>query len=109
VVSPVEHLTRLAGTVLARWPHERLPDRDVVLLDVDSAEVVLGPDLLSQRIGQEVEVTVRRELLGAAGPGARLSVRAHLTPVGVVAESHPPPGELLIAEAGPGQGGPGIG
>src|SRR4029453_1750027 len=52
IVQAIENLTLLSGTVLARKPHPKLPDYDVVTLQVDGAEPVEGKaNLLRERAG----------------------------------------------------------
>jgi hypothetical protein len=109
VVSPPPNLTLVSGTILARGPHDRLADWDVVSLAVDATSPVAGMrDLVGPNIARtsrradagddraEVEVAVRRELLGAAGPGWHLTFRARLTPDGPMAEAHPAAGDLTV-------------
>ena len=89
MVAPVDNLTRLSGTLRDRRPH---PDRDgweLVVLDVAEVEPVEGrADLLSRRRGETLEVAVPVATLADAVPGGPLSVRARLTPRGVVSEPH---------------------
>jgi hypothetical protein len=108
MVAPPPNLTTVTGTVLARRPHDELPDWDVVTLAVDEVAAVpglrdlIGPTLQtsagpdSQATGPELVLAVRRELLGAAAPGWRLRCRVRLTPNGAMAESHPEPAELAL-------------
>jgi len=102
VVSPPPNLTEVSGSILARRPHPTLPDWDVVSLAVDSSSPVPGVrDIAGPRLrtppGEgppagppEVDVAVRRDLLGAAGPGWHLTCRVKLTPDGLMAERRPP-------------------
>ena len=91
MVSAPDNLTRLAGPLVERRPHPQLPDWELVLLDVQEVEPVPGrADLLSRRRGEIVEVAVPTAALAGAAPGGRLSVRATLTPRGVVSEPHRP-------------------
>ncbi len=106
MVSAAPNLTRVTGTVLARRPHPTLPDRDAVLLAVDETQRVdslrdlVGPVLARARLREdgrrEVEVVVRRELLGEAAPGWRLTCRVRLTPNGLLAEPHPAPDAFAL-------------
>ena len=99
MVSAAPNLTRVTGTVRSRRPHPTLPDRDAVVLAVDDTQRVpglrdlVGPVLAGAPVGddgrREVEVAVRRELLGAAAPGWRLTCRVRFTPNGLLAEPHP--------------------
>jgi hypothetical protein len=86
----IENLTQLAGTIAARLPHSQLADYDVVTLDVERADPVEGKaNLVTASAGSRLEVTIRRALLGAAGDGSRLRLRAKRSPDGVMAEPHP--------------------
>lgn len=86
--------------MLARKPHPRLPDYDVLTVQVDRAEAVEGKaNLLAARSGGPVEVSVRRALLGAMPADARLRCRAKLTPDGAMCEPHPDAGEFEILGA----------
>jgi hypothetical protein len=108
VVSAAPNLTRVTGTVLARRPHPTLPDRDTVLLAVERTQRVdglrdlVGPVLARARPGEdgrrELEVVVRRQLLGDAGPGWRLTCRVRFTPNGLLAEPHPAPDAFALQE-----------
>ena len=87
MVSAPDNLTRLAGPLVERRPHPRLPDWELVVLDVQEVEPVPGrADLLSRRLGERLEVAVPRAVLGGTGPPDHLSVRARLTARGVMAE-----------------------
>jgi hypothetical protein len=108
VVAPPPNLTLLSGTILARRPHETLQDWDVVALAVRNALPVpgmrdlVGPSLARTDGGsgdgrREVVVTVRRELLGEAGPGWHLTCRVKLTPSGPMAEPHPADADFRVA------------
>ena len=91
MVSAVDNLTRLAGPLVDRRHHPQLPDWELVLLDVQEVEPVPGrADLLSRRLGERLEVAVPTSVLGVAAPPEHLSVRARLTPRGVMAEPHRP-------------------
>jgi hypothetical protein len=91
VVAPVDNLTRLTGTLRERRAHPSLAGWELVVLDVAEVEPVPGrADLLSRRRGETLEVAVPVASLADAAPGGRLSVRARLTPRGVMAEPHRP-------------------
>ena len=91
MVAPVDNLTRLTGTLRGRSPHPTRDGWELVLLDVAEVEPVAGrADLLSRRCGETVEVAVPAAVLADAAPGGALSVRARLTPRGVMAEPHRP-------------------
>ena len=112
MVSAAPNLSRVTGTVLARRPHPTLPERDAVLLAVDATQRVDGlRDLLGPVLARaparddgrrEIEVVVRRQLLGEAGPGWRLTCRVRFTPNGLLAEPHPAPEAFALEEAGDG-------
>ena len=87
MVQGIENLTRLDGRLVTREPDPRRADRDVAVIRVEHAVPVAGKvDLLSRRVGEDLVVAFRRELLAGAGPGARLTFRAHLVPEGAIAE-----------------------
>ena len=93
----VENLTQLVGTIVARQPHPRLGDYDVVTLDVERAEPVEGKaNLLATAAGTRIDVTMRRALLGAAGAGAKVHLRAKRTLDGAMSEPHPEAGHFRI-------------
>ena len=99
MVAAVENLTRLEGTILSRSPHERLDGWDEVVLQVTGTQSVPGKaDLVSARRGTEpLHLAVRRDLLGAAGPGSRLTARARLAAGDVLAEPYPQAGDFEVA------------
>lgn len=100
MVSAAPNLTQVTGTILARRPHPTLADRDVVVLAVEGTQEVPGlQDLVGPAVARadirddgrpEVEVAVRRELLGEAAAGWRLTCRVRFTPNGLLAEPYPP-------------------
>ena len=97
MVQGVENLTRLSGRLVSREPDPRRPDWDVVVVRVATADPVAGKaDLLSRRVGEDLAVAFRRELLAGAGPGARLTFRAQFVPEGAIAEPYPDDGDLLV-------------
>ncbi len=106
MVSAAPNLTRVTGAVRSRRPHATLPDRDTVVLAVDATQRVPGlrdlvaPVLARAPLGgdgrRELEVVVRRELLGAAAPGWRLTCRVRVTPNGLLAEPHPAAGAFAL-------------
>jgi hypothetical protein len=97
VVQMVENQTVVSGTVIARKPHATLGDYDIVTVRLEGAEPVPGKaDLLSPQLGKTVEVSVRRALLGNAGPGMHLRCKAKRTLDGAMCEPHPDPGDLEI-------------
>jgi hypothetical protein len=109
VVSAAPNLTQVTGTIIARRPHPTLADRDVVVLAVDGTQEVpdmrdlVGPAVARAEIRDdgrpEVEVAVRRELLGDAAPGWRLTCRVRFTPNGLMAEPHPVDGAFAVEPA----------
>ena len=91
MVAPVDNLTRLTGTLRGRRPHPSLDGWELVVLHVVDVEPVPGrADLLSRRRGETLEVAVPVATLTGCEPGGELSVRARLTPRGVMAEPHRP-------------------
>ncbi|WP_298804469.1 hypothetical protein [uncultured Pseudokineococcus sp.] len=105
MVAPAPNLTRVTGTVARRRPHPALDAWDLVALAVESTAPVPGrADLVSRRLppGAPLEVAVRRELLGDAGPGWRVDVRVRATPADVLAETSPAPGDLVLRPPPPG-------
>jgi hypothetical protein len=108
VVAPPPNLTSVTGTILARRPHETLPDWDAVTLAVDDVAAVPGlRDLVGPNLPEsaptggtatapELVLAVRRELLDGAEPGWRLTCRVRLTPNGVMAEPHPSPADIAL-------------
>jgi len=100
MVQGVENLTRLDGRLVTREPDPRRAGWDVAVIRVEDAEPVAGKaDLLSRRVGEDLPVAFRRELLGAAGPGAGVTFRAHVVPEGAVAEPYPDDGDLEVRPA----------
>jgi hypothetical protein len=100
VVQGVENLTRLAGRLVTREADPRRAGWDAVVVHVTAAGPVAGTaDLLSGRVGEDLTVAFRRELLAGAGPGARLSFRARFVPGGALAEPFPEDGDLLVEPA----------
>jgi hypothetical protein len=97
VVQGIDNLTRIRGRVLARRPDPRRSGWDVVEVRVEEAGPVAGhADLLSERVGGDLAVAFRRELLAGAGPGARLTFLARSVPEGAIAEPYPADGDLLV-------------
>jgi hypothetical protein len=108
VVAPPPNLTVVSGRVLARRPHDRLPDWDAVTLAVESTAPVaglrdlIGPNLGGPNLGgpdliaPELVIAVRRELLGEAASGWHLTLRVKHTPNGPMAEQHPASGDLVV-------------
>ena len=96
----VENQTELVGTILSREPHPELSDYDIVAVKVDRATPVEGKaDLLSQMLGTELPVTLRRALLDDdARPGAVIRFRAQRTPDGAMADTYPDPGTFAVGE-----------
>jgi hypothetical protein len=100
VVQGIANLTRLSGRLVAREPDPRRAGWDAVVVRVTAAGHVAGKaDLLSGRVGQDLVVAFRRELLAGALPGARLTFRAQALPGGALAEPYPDDGDLLVDPA----------
>lgn len=99
----IDNLTRLRGQILKRAPHPIRSGYDVLTVQVDDTQAVDGKaDLLGQHRGRPLDVAVRSELLHGVPdtPGARVDLRAKMTPDGALAESHPQPGQFDVV-AGP--------
>ena len=100
MVAPVPNLTRVVGTVKARSPHPTLPGWDLVRLEVTSTEPVPGmADLLTGRIGSDLEIAVRQDLLPESAIGRRLACRAKRTPAGAMCEPNPAAGQFAVSTA----------
>jgi hypothetical protein len=110
VVAPPPNLTVVSGRVLARRPHDALPDWDAVTLAVDSTAPVQGlRDLVGPNLARtpaaggadseppELVIAVRRDLLGDVAPGWSMTVRVKHTPNGPMAEQHPASADLVLA------------
>jgi glutathione synthase/RimK-type ligase-like ATP-grasp enzyme len=99
MVQVIENLSQIRGKIVARAQHPTLDNYDVVTVQVERVETVPGKaNILQSLLGGTVNVTVRRGLLGNAGPGAGLRCRAKRTPDGAMCEPHPPPGEFEITQ-----------
>ncbi len=97
MVQAVENLTRLSGRLVAREPDPRRAGWDAVVVHVTAAAPVEEKaDLLSGRLGEDLRVAFRRDLLAGAGPGARLDFRAQFLPGGALAEPYPDDGDLQV-------------
>lgn len=99
----VENQTELVGTIVSRERHPELSGYDVVAVKVHKATPVEGKaDLLSQMVGTELPVTLRRALLDdTARPGAVIRFRAQRTPDGAMADTYPDPGTFAVGEHPP--------
>lgn len=97
----VENLTQLVGHIVARAEHPDLAGFDLVTIGVDEARPVEGrADLLAGVAGSKLDVEVRRALLGDAGAGASIRMRAARTGRGsVMAEPHPQPADFSVGSA----------
>ena len=97
----VENLTEFTGRVLARQRHPSLDGYDLVTLRAEQSHGVQGyADLLSARVPGDLELVVRRDLLGDAGPRAVLRCRAALTGRGeIMVQPHPAPGDFSVQPA----------
>lgn len=97
MVQAVENLTALTTQLVEAGPHPQLAGWDRAVVDVLTAVPVPGrADLLSQRVGQRVELAVRHDLLGAAAPGAVVRLRARLASGEILAETNPAPGDFAV-------------
>jgi hypothetical protein len=93
----MENLSQLSGKVLSRKPHPRLPDYDVLTVQLDQIDPVEGKtDLLATRLGSPIELSVRRALLGSTSANVRVRCRAKLTPDGAMCEPYPEPGSFEV-------------
>jgi hypothetical protein len=98
MVQSIENLTRICGTILQRKPHPQLADYDVLSVGIALAEPIEGKaDLLSQYVGSQLDVAVRRALLGNAQAGNGLRCRAKRTPDGAMCEPHPEADDFSVA------------
>jgi hypothetical protein len=98
----IENLTHLRGRILKRAPHPARAGYDLLTLQVDEAAPVQDKaDLLGRHVGGQLDVAVRSELLqdAPATPGARVDLRAKMTPDGALAEPHPDPGNFVVSPA----------
>src|SRR5690349_12562742 len=97
MVQAIENLTVIIGTILSLASHPVLPGYDMVTLRLEETRPVEGKaDLISNQLGKEMLVAVRRELLAGARPGTRLQCRAKRTPDGAMCEPHPEEGSFVI-------------
>jgi hypothetical protein len=105
MVQAIDNLTTLSGTVVERSPHPELQGYELLGLQIQSADAVPGrADLLGRHLGQVLTVAVPRSLLGDAGTGSRLRLRAKMTPNGAMAEPHPAPGDFSVGPQAPAHG-----
>lgn len=69
----------------------------MVTIEIDRTEPVPGEaDLLEQFMNRQIDVAVRRELLGNAAAGNRLRCRAKRTPDGAMCEKVPAEGDFAV-------------
>ena len=97
----IDNLTRLRGVVLTCSPHPTRDGWHLLTLQVDETEPVTGKaDLLSRHLGSQIEVSVRSALLpeGIDCTGARIDVRAKMTPDGALVEPHPDPAHFKLED-----------
>jgi hypothetical protein len=98
MVQAIDNLTRLSGSIVARSAHPTLADYDFVTLQVNSAEPVPErADLLGRHVGGQLQVAVRRDLLGNADAGTRLMLRAKAGVNGAMAEKNPAAQDFSMA------------
>lgn len=97
MVSAVDNLTRVGGTIIGRSPLPNLPDWDLVTLSLDRVEDVPNrANLVSAGVGDSMEICVRRAILGDARVGWRLNGRVRLAASGLMAESYPAAGDWQL-------------
>lgn len=97
MVQIIENWSVIRGPIITRAPHPRLPDFDVVTVRIDNVQSVAAfANLMAQFVGQEMQVTVRRDLLKDAAAGAVLSCRAKRTMDGAMCESFPQAGDFSV-------------
>jgi len=97
MVQIIDNLTQIESQIAARRPHPSLAEYDVLRVRVEGARSVQGKvDLLSAHVGTEVDVVVRRALLGNAQAGARLRCRAKRTADGAMCEPHPATSDFSV-------------
>jgi hypothetical protein len=87
----IENLTRIDGEIVTHSQHPHLPDYDLLTVNILHAEPISGKkDLLSSYINQQINLTVRRELLGNKNlVGDKLYCRASRTVEGAMCEPFP--------------------
>jgi len=95
-----ENLTALTGTIEARRPHPALPGHVEVRLRVEGSAPVEGKaDLLAPSAGDVLDVAVPARLLGEAGVGVTVRLRAGRGTAGwILAEPHPGPGDFGVGK-----------
>ncbi|WP_405020406.1 hypothetical protein OHV05_29635 [Kitasatospora sp. NBC_00070] len=97
MVAPVENLTALRVRLLAVAPHPRLAGWEAASVQVLSAAPVEGrADLLSQRVGESLDLAVRQELLVGVPTGSVLRLRARLAVGEALAEQAPAPADFGV-------------
>ena len=99
MVRVIENRTDLEGVILDRAEHPRLPEFDLLQVDVRRASPVEGvADLLSSRVGSKLELAVKRSILpGQSIGGLWIRCRAYLGGPGeVFVEPRPSPGTCEI-------------
>ena len=97
----IDNLTRLRGVVLRCSPHPTRDGWHLLTLQVEETEPVAGKaDLLEHYRGSQIEVSVRSALLseGIDCTGARIDLRAKMTPDGALAEAHPDPAHFKLED-----------
>lgn len=97
MVQVADNLTEVVVRVVGVSAHPRLEDWDKLEVEVVEAAPVEGrADLLSQRLGQRLPMSVRHELAVDLAPGSVLTCRAKLHAGEVMAEPHPLPGAFSV-------------
>ncbi|MBB4945393.1 hypothetical protein F4556_000928 [Kitasatospora gansuensis] len=93
----MENLTTLRVRLLAVAPHPRLTGWVSATVEVLSATPVEGrADLLSQRVGESLDLAVRQEQLAGVLVGSVLRLRARLAVGEVLAEQAPAPADFGV-------------
>lgn len=87
----IENLTSIDGEIVTQLQHPHLPDYDLLTVNILHTEMISGKkDLLSSYIGQQINLTVRRELLESKNVvGNKLHCRASRTFEGAMCEPYP--------------------
>jgi len=97
MVQSTDNLTNLTVRLRTVTSHPRLRGWDVATVDVVAAAPVPGhADLLSQRLGQLLDLAVRHELLSDVPARSMLRLRAKLATGEALAEPHPAASDFVV-------------